>query len=92
MKKYVRSDIDENVYDDCYEEVMEYVIQGMEGGEYWSYDDVVSDVYAGIQDYCYNRHATMPDDVEDKIYESVMEMLDTEGFIDHERGLLLYGN
>ena len=93
MKKYIKSArIDEDVYDDCFEEAKDYIIEGMEDGEYWSYDDVVSDVYAEIQDYFDNIGSPLADDVEDELYEAIMNMLDDEGYIDHKRGLLLYGN
>ena len=95
MKRYVKSSEEfstEELKDSCFEEVMEYITQNMDDGEYFSYDDVVSDVYAGIQDYFYKMDIELDDITEDEIYENVMDVLDSEGFIDHKRGILLYGD
>ena len=68
MKRYVKSSEEfstEELKDSCFEEVMEYITQSMDDGEYFSYDDVVSDVYAGIQDYFYKMDIELDDITED---------------------------
>lgn len=95
MKRMIKASEDlsnEDLRDYCFEEVMEYIDRGMQEGEYFSYDDVVSDVYAAIQDYFDKMDVELDDITEDEIYEDVMGFLDSEGFIDHNRGILLFGN
>ncbi len=96
MFRYIKSsDVfndlsEESVYDACYEEAIQGVIDYIEAGDAWSYDDVVSEAYAQIQDYFDRTHAVLTDEVEDKIYEDVMYGLQDLGFIDHKQGLLTW--
>ena len=90
MYRVIRAATDESVYDDCFEEAGAAVIDYIEEGSAWNYDDVVSETYAQIQDYFDRIHSKLTDEVEDKIYEDIMESLDDKGYIDHQQGLLLF--
>lgn len=76
-------------YDDCHDEVMGEVIDYIESGDAWSYDDVVSETYSCIQSYFENMGQSLSDKTEDSIYEWVMEDLDDRGLIDHKAGILI---
>ena len=71
--------------------IFDFLIEYIESGEAYSYDDVVSETYVQIQDYFYRTHTVLTDEVEDRIYEEIMSMLDRRGYIDHKRGILLFG-
>lgn len=96
MKRYIKASgefydaSEESIYDACFEEAGRGVIDFIESGDAWSYDDVVSETYAQIQDYFDNIHATLTDELEDQIYEDIMQSLEDSGYIDHKNGLLLY--
>ena len=98
MKRMIRSSeyhdrqmIDQRneAFDYLYEEAGENVIDSILEGDMMSYDDVVSETYAQIQDFAYNAHMKLSDELEDQVYEAIMEHLDDKGYIDHSRGLLL---
>lgn len=88
MYKYVKAS-SENVYSDCKIEVLNRLAAGFENEDFMSYDDVVSEVYAGIQDYFENQGITLHDDTEDALYEEIMNKLASDGYIDHKKGLIL---
>ena len=79
---------EESIYDACFEEATQGVLDFIEAGDAWSYDDVVSETYAQIQEYFESTHTTLTDEVEDQIYEDIMQHLQDLGYIDHTRGIL----
>lgn len=94
MKKYVKASDDamftDDLFNTCVYEAVEGTRNYIEAGEAWSYDDVASEVYAEIDMYCEAMGVEITDHLIDEIYESVMNELQDEGFIDHVRGILLY--
>lgn len=75
---------------DIVEEAIDSVIDYIESGEAWSYDDVVSEVYAQIQSIVEDYGYEMTSDEEDAMYEEVMSTLDAMQYIDHTKGVLTY--
>lgn len=75
----------ENLHDEVIENVIDYI----ESGEAWSYDDVVSETYDQINTCADASYIELTDSEEDYVYEMVMTTLEDYNYID-KKGFLLY--
>lgn len=88
MYRYVKSSTETD--QDCASAVAESIAQGIEADEYANYDDVISDVYAGIQSYFDELELSLSDEAEDRIFDAVFESLSEQGYVDTDKGLIIY--
>ena len=89
MKKYIKSSYSE--YSDLIQDATDNLVEYIESGDAMSYDDVISETYAQVQTLFEDAYGEEIDsDLEDILFESVLDNLDFKELIDHKNGYLLF--
>lgn len=90
MKKYIKASYADDMLADIEYEVTDNLEDYIMSGDCWSYDDVLSEIYAQIQyvsqDYGVDE---LTDKQEDEIFEAVLSNLHEDEWIDKNKGEVL---
>lgn len=81
MKFYVRASIDDNTIQDCVENTKSGILDYIESEDEYTYSEVSSEIYALIQEYFDVHELSLSDDTEDRIYDEVIQDLETTGYL-----------